>query len=46
MNLDRIALVGFDRAVGGRVRRLDIQFLWWGSLRRREQSEDKNGQPM
>lgn len=43
MNLDRVTLVGFGRAVRGRVRRLDVQYFWWGLLRRHEQSEDKGG---
>jgi len=29
MNLDQVTLAGFDGAVRGRVRRLDVQFLWW-----------------
>jgi len=46
MDLDRVALVSFDRAVRRRIRRLDFQFLWWGLLRRREQSKDEKGQQL
>ena len=45
MNLDRVTLAGFDGAVRGRVRRLDVQFLRWRLVRRCEQTKDENGQP-
>jgi hypothetical protein len=46
MDLDRVTLASFGLANRRRVRRLDVQFLWWwGLLRRHEQSKDENGQP-